>query len=63
MVLIAYIFATLTAFILLLGILSMALGGKISKKYSNKLMSLRVASQAFAILALFVLYLLYKNSQ
>lgn len=59
MVLIAYIFATLTAFILLLGILSMALGGKISKKYSNKL----IASQAFAILALFVLYLLYKNSQ
>ncbi|MBN8511505.1 MAG: HIG1 domain-containing protein [Rickettsiales bacterium] len=62
MVLIAYIFATLTAFILLLGVLSMALGGKINKKYSNKLMSLRVISQAFAILALFVLYLLYKSS-
>ncbi len=62
MVLITCIFATLTAFILLLGILSMALGGKINKKYSNKLMSLRVISQAFAILALFVLYLLYKSS-
>lgn len=63
MVLIAYIFATLTTLILLLGVLSMAFGGKINKKYGNKLMSLRVLSQAIAIFALFVLYLLYKSGQ
>lgn len=40
------------------GFIIMSLGGKINKKYSNKLMILRVTSQGLAILALFLTFLL-----
>jgi len=42
--------------ILLLGLLSMAGGDKISKKFGTKLMTLRVVFQALAILALIIFY-------
>ena len=45
----------MTLGILLFGVTAMARGGEFNKKYGNKLMRLRVASQAFTIIAL-VLY-------
>ncbi len=45
-----------TMMILLLGVLSMAGGDKISKKFGTKLMTLRVIFQALAILALMIFY-------
>ena len=50
---------TLTLLVLCLGILSMAVGNKISIKYGTKLMSLRVFFQALAILVLLLIYALY----
>ena len=50
------IFTILTTSSLILGLLSMAAGGKYNKKYSTKLMSLRVSFQAIAILSLAVAY-------
>jgi len=44
-----------TAGVLFAGVFSMLRGGEFSKKYSNKLMRMRVAFQAAAIL-LFVLF-------
>lgn len=38
--------------ILLAGIFSMAIGGEFNKKYGNKLMRLRVATQLLAVLLL-----------
>jgi len=52
-----FIFTILVTVSLLLGLLSMATGGKYSKKYGTKLMSLRVSFQALAILALAIIYL------
>lgn len=52
------LFILLTTFVLLLGLFSMAMGTKISKKYSTKLMSLRVLFQAIAIILIFIIYLL-----
>ncbi|HJD56756.1 MAG TPA: HIG1 domain-containing protein [Rickettsia endosymbiont of Sericostoma sp.] len=48
---------SLTTLILVIGIVSMAIGGKIDKKFSSKLMSLRVIFQAFAVCVLAFLYL------
>ncbi|MDN3031043.1 MULTISPECIES: HIG1 domain-containing protein [unclassified Candidatus Tisiphia] len=48
---------SLTTLILVLGVVSMAIGGKIDKKFSSKLMSLRVIFQAFAVCVLAFLYL------
>lgn len=49
-------FAIATTGILILGILSMALGNKFNKKYAGKLMSLRVFLQALALLVLMASY-------
>ncbi|MSO97638.1 MAG: hypothetical protein EXR11_05385 [Rhodospirillaceae bacterium] len=38
--------------VLLTGVASLAIGGEFNRKYANKLMQLRVATQAFAVLLL-----------
>ncbi|MDR0296663.1 MAG: HIG1 domain-containing protein [Rickettsia sp.] len=48
---------SLTTLILVIGIVSMAIGGKFDKRFSSKLMSLRVIFQAFAVCVLAFLYL------
>lgn len=50
------LFVILTTLVLLLGLLSMAAGEKISKEFGTKLMSLRVIFQALAILVLILAY-------
>ena len=51
-----FLLIIVTMMILLLGVLSMAGGDKISKKFGTKLMTLRVIFQALAILALMIFY-------
>jgi hypothetical protein len=51
-----FLFIVITMMILLIGVLSMAGGDKISKKFGTKLMTLRVVFQALAILALIIFY-------
>ena len=51
-----FLFIIVTMLILLVGVLSMAGGDKISKKFGTKLMTLRVVFQALAILALIIFY-------
>lgn len=46
----------LTGLVLIIGVVSMAIGGKFDKKFSSKLMTMRVFFQAVAILLLFVIY-------
>lgn len=46
--------------VLLLGIITMVRGGETNKKYGNKMMVLRVALQAGALLLLAVLFLFSK---
>ena len=46
-----------TLITLLVGVFSMARAGEFSKRYSNKLMRLRVMAQGFTVIV-FVLYLL-----
>lgn len=58
-IIIAFMLATLL--ILIVGLVVMARGGKVSKKYSNKLMVLRVVFQAIAILLLAGLFFIGKN--
>ncbi len=56
------LFITLTILlcILIAGIIVMAIGGKFSKKYSNKLMMARVITQFIALIILFLLFLFKK---
>jgi hypothetical protein len=42
--------------VLLLGLLTMARGGKTAQKYGNKLMWLRVGLQGLAVVAILVLF-------
>lgn len=51
-----FLFILITMIVLLLGLLSMAGGDKISQKFGTKLMTLRVVSQALAILSLILFY-------
>ena len=44
--------------VLATGLISFAAGGEFNRKYGNKLMRLRVAAQAFAVLVLLALLLL-----
>jgi hypothetical protein len=44
--------------VLATGLVGFAVGGEFNRKYSNKLMRLRVATQAFAVLVLLALLLL-----
>jgi hypothetical protein len=52
-------FVLLTISTLIFGIILMAIGGKINKKYSTRLMSLRVTMQALALFTLFCFYFYY----
>ncbi len=54
---IALIFIFLTLLVLILGILLMAKGGELNKKYGNKLMVARVSLQFAAIIILAFMYL------
>ncbi len=47
----------LTGLVLIIGVVSMAIGGKFDKKFSSKLMTMRVFFQAVAILLLFIIFL------
>jgi hypothetical protein len=58
---IALVIMGLTVFALIIGLVFMAVGGKIDRKYSNKLMVLRVVSQGLAVIAIMVVYYLKKN--
>jgi|TARA_B110000444_G_C18699337_1_gene528160 hypothetical protein len=49
------------AIILLLGLYTLFKGGETSKKYSNKLMQLRVLLQFIAIIVLVLLAYFFKN--
>ena len=49
------------AIVLILGIYTLFKGGKTSKKYSNKLMQLRVLLQFIAIIILVVLAYFFKD--
>ena len=46
----------LTGLVLIIGLVSMAIGGKFDRKFSSKLMTMRVFFQAVAILLLFIIY-------
>ncbi|WP_392506083.1 twin transmembrane helix small protein [Rickettsia sp. 2024-CO-Wats] len=46
----------LTVAVLIIGIVSMAIGGKFDKKFSSKLMTLRVFFQVVAIFLLIIMY-------
>ena len=50
---------SLTVGVLLTGLIFMAIGGKMNRKYSTKLMSMRVLMQALALFSLLFLYLLH----
>ena len=52
---------SLTLLVLIIGLVVMAVGGKLNRKFSTKLMSLRVAFQALAIAMLAIAYFLSKN--
>ncbi len=47
---------------LLMGLVVMARGGEVAKKYSNKLMQLRVVLQAIAILIILIAVFLARGS-
>ncbi|MGX6960974.1 MAG: twin transmembrane helix small protein [Rickettsia endosymbiont of Pentastiridius leporinus] len=46
----------LTIVVLIIGVVSMAIGGKFDRKFSSKLMTMRVFFQAVAILLLIIIY-------
>ncbi len=47
--------------VLAVGVVAMLRGGDFNRKYGNKLMRARVASQALAIALVFALYLLHRS--
>ena len=58
---IGFILLGSVAIVLLLGIYTLFKGGDTSKKYSNKLMQLRVVLQFFAIIILVLMAYFFKN--
>ena len=58
---IGFILLGSVAIVLLLGIYTLFKGGETSKKYSNKLMQLRVLLQFIAIIILVLLAYFFKN--
>ena len=58
---IGFILLGAVAIVLLLGIYTLFKGGETSKKYSNKLMQLRVLLQFVAIIVLVLLAYFFKN--
>lgn len=57
---IVLIIMAVTVLALIIGLVLMAVGGKIDRKYSNKLMVLRVVSQALAVIGIMLVYYLKK---
>ena len=57
----AIILLTAVGIVLILGIGTLFKGGKTSKKYSNKLMQLRVLLQFIAVIALVTFAYFFKN--
>lgn len=53
---------SITTIILISGLVTMAIGGKINKKLSSKLMSIRVIAQALSILCLLAYFFLKVKS-
>ena len=58
---IGFILLGSVAIVLILGIYTLFKGGDTSKKYSNKLMQLRVLLQFFAIIILVLMAYFFKN--
>ena len=58
---IGFILLGSVAIVLILGIYTLFKGGDTSKKYSNKLMQLRVLLQFFAVIVLVIMAYLFKN--
>tara|TARA_B100000767_G_scaffold228819_1_gene219284 strand:+ start:266 stop:466 length:201 start_codon:yes stop_codon:yes gene_type:complete len=58
---IGFILLGAVAIVLVLGIYTLFKGGETSKKYSNKLMQLRVLLQFIAIIVLVLLAYFFKN--
>ena len=58
---IGFILLGSVAIVLLLGIYTLFKGGDTSKKYSNKLMQLRVLLQFFAVIVLVLMAYFFKN--
>ena len=58
---IGFILLGAVAIVLLLGIYTLFKGGDTSKKYSNKLMQLRVLLQFIAVIVLVLLAYFFKN--
>ncbi|MBT4989189.1 MAG: HIG1 domain-containing protein [Rickettsiales bacterium] len=54
---ITLIFISLTFLVVIIGTFSMIKGGEFNRKYSNKLMQIRVSMQALSILLLFLTYM------
>ena len=52
----------LTSLVLIIGVVSMAIGGKFDRKFSSQLMTMRVFFQAVAVLLLFIIYFYKVNS-
>jgi heme/copper-type cytochrome/quinol oxidase subunit 2 len=59
--LIGFILLGAVAIVLIMGIYTLFKGGETSKKYSNKLMQLRVLLQFVAIIVLVLLAYFFKN--
>lgn len=55
---IVLIIMAITVLSLIVGLILMAIGGKIDRKYSNKLMVLRVVSQTVAVIGIMLTYYL-----
>jgi|TARA_B110000259_G_scaffold164780_1_gene191078 heme/copper-type cytochrome/quinol oxidase subunit 2 len=58
---IGFILLASVAIVLILGLYTLFKGGETSKKYSNKLMQLRVLLQFIAIIVLVLLAYFFKN--
>ena len=58
---IGFILLGAVAVVLILGIYTLFKGGDSSKKYSNKLMQLRVLLQFFAVIVLVLMAYFFKN--
>ncbi len=61
MEIILVLFMAATLVIVVIGVVAMAINGKLNKNHSNKLMRLRVLFQAIAILVFVILVWLARN--
>mgnify|MGYP001349161967 FL=1 len=61
MQIILVIFMAITLAIVVIGVIAMAVNGKLNKNHSNKLMRLRVLFQAIAILVFVIIVWLARN--